>query len=111
MSHRVTVQTEIKNKDLAIQALKSSGYAYTEQGDTLRITSGNLARAVINLTTGSIDGDTDHHTQNSLGLLRQAYGEALFREEAIRRGTTILSRDVRKSVNGEQEIVLRCRTA
>jgi hypothetical protein len=108
MSHRVTVQTEIKDKALAIEALKAAGVSYREQGNTLQLTGGNYNNAVINLATGQITGDTDWgHDAGKLGLLRQNYTEAKFRAEAFRTGVSITDRVVDKDGN----IVLSCRMA
>jgi hypothetical protein len=108
MSHRVTTQTEIKDRALAIQALKSAGLSYNEVGSTIQITSGRMASASIDLNTGLISGDTDYgHNQDSLGMLRQYYGEAKYRLECNKQGVMIESRAVEK--NGD--IVLMWATA
>jgi len=95
MSHRVTVQTEIKDKDCAIQALKDAKVRFEESGDSLRITSGPCSNAVINLKTGEVSGDTDYrHNTKELGLLRQMYAEAKFKAELFKTGGTVDSRNV-----------------
>lgn len=94
MSHRVTTQTEIKDKTLAIQALKAAGYSYSESGNTLRITSGPLNRAAIDLRTGEVSGDTDYHTKDDLGALRQNYAEAKYLKECNMQGILVESREV-----------------
>lgn len=101
MSHRVTVQTEIKDKAVAISALTASKLSYTESGDTLRITSGNLANVSINLKTGEVSGDTDYrsHTKDNLGLLRQNYAEAKFAAECHKNGITVDERSVDREGN------------
>lgn len=110
MSHRVTVQSEIKDREIAIQALKSSKIEYREAGDTIHMLSGDFNGANINLKTGTItSGDVDHYVGDvaKLGVLRQAYSEAKFRSEAFKQGISVESREVLQ--NGE--IKLRCRTA
>lgn len=108
MSHRVTVNTEIKDRALALDALKAAGVSYREQGDFLHLTGGDYNNATINLKTGQISGDTDWgHNSGKLGLLRQHYGEAKFRQEAFRQGITISNRTVDKDGN----VVLTCRMA
>lgn len=108
MSHRVTVQTEIKDKALAIEALKAAGVQYREQGDNLMLTGGNYNNATINLKTGAITGDTDWgHDAGKLGLLRQNYAEAKFRAEAFRTGVSVTGRTIDK----DGSIVLSCRMA
>lgn len=108
MSHRVTVQTEIKDRALAIEALKAAGVSYREQGEVLHLTSGGYENTTLNLKTGAISGDTDYgHNAGKLGLLRQNYSEAAFRQESFRQGISIQDRSVDKDGN----IVLHCRTA
>lgn len=98
MSHRVTTRTEIKDKSIAIQALKSAGFAYAERGETLSVTSGPMSGANIDLRTGVITGDTDRrHSQKSLGSLRKHYTEAKFRKEALKQGHQVESRQVLKN--------------
>jgi len=99
MSHRVTTRTEIKDKSIAIQALKSAGFSYAERGDTsISVTSGPMSGASIDLRTGVISGDTDRrHSQKSLGALRKHYTEAKFRKEALKQGHQVESRQVLKN--------------
>lgn len=104
MSHRTTLKTEITEKGLAIQALKSAGWGYAEEGSHLRITSGPMNRATINLSTGEVSGDTDWHGRGQLGALRKHYSEAKIRADVLKRGATIDSREVLKS--GEIRLVV-----
>jgi len=107
MSHRVTTQTEIKDQALAIQALKAAKMDFTQSGSTIRITSGPIAGASINLTTGDVEGDTDQghrRSDNSLGLLKRHYAEAKIQQECRIQGITIESRTVEK----DGRIRLRC---
>lgn len=95
MSHRVTTQTEIKDKELAVQALQKAGWSYRDQGATLCVTSGPMTNATIDLSTGTIQGDTDHrHNESKLGALRKYYTEAKFRKEALKQGISIESREI-----------------
>jgi hypothetical protein len=109
MSKRIITQTDIKDKGFAVQALKSEGLAYEEMSSTmLRITSGDLNHATIDLTTGNITGDDAlGHRRGKLGKLRQAYAEAKVRHEASREGVTINRREVMK----DGRVVLKCRMA
>jgi hypothetical protein len=106
MSHRVTTDTEIKDKTLAIQACKTAGISYVEQGnDSLRFTSGKLNNATLDLRSGRITGDSDYgHTSEALGVLKQAYGESKYRQECMKQGISIESRVVDQQGN----IVLMC---
>jgi hypothetical protein len=106
MSHRVTTETEIKDKALLTVAAKTAGITFTEQGtDQIRFTGGKLSNATLDLRTGRITGDTDYgHTESGLGVLRQAYGEAKYKDECRRQGITIENRQVDRDGN----IVLMC---
>jgi hypothetical protein len=103
MSHRITTRTKIKDKKLAIQALKQAGWSYNESGSTLRITDGPMRSSAIDLSTGDIRGDTDQHSRNQLGALRKYYGEAKYRQECIKRGALVESREVIK--NGDIRLI------
>lgn len=99
MSHRVTTQTEIKDKALAIQALKHANMAFQEYNNTLTVSSGPMAGASIDLSTGQVTGDTDRGHKNnddSLGLLKRYYAEAKIRQECAIQGITIEDRIVEK---------------
>ncbi len=104
MSRRVTTKTEIKDKDLAVQAMKAAGLQYQDQGESLHITSGKMRGAIVDLRTGDISGDSDYgHTTEGLGMLRMHYGEAKYRRECLRQGITIESRTLNKA--GEVELI------
>jgi hypothetical protein len=105
MSHRVTTRTEIKDKDLAKAALTQAGYAFSEHGSHLTITSGDLKNASINIDNGEISGDTDYrHSESKFGALRQYYSEQKYKKELAKNGGYIESRAVDK--NGD--IILMC---
>jgi N-acetyl-beta-hexosaminidase len=91
MSRRIYSKTSITDKDLALQALKQAGIQYQDQGKTILFTSGEMANATLDLTTGTISGDSDFgHTKEGLvGLLRQHYSEAQIKREYAKLGTTI----------------------
>jgi len=114
MSHRITTQSEIKDAELAKSAISSLGYSFRESGSTLYITSGgNLKGVNINLNTGVISGDSDPgyggHTQESMGVLRQAYGEQLARKQILLEGHDVEERTV-ETIDNEQCVVLYCMT-
>lgn len=97
MSHRVTTQTEIKDKALAMQAAKAAGIGVVDDGNSLRFTGGALNHAVLDLRTGLISGDTDYgHTADKLGLLKLHYSEAKYKLECARQGIMIETREVNK---------------
>ena len=104
MSHRVTTSTEIKDKSLAMQAAKAAGLSFVEEGNGLRFTSGTLNRAVLDLRTVTLSGDTDHgHTTEKLSLLKLHYSEAKYKLECARQGIMVESRVVNK--DGEVELI------
>ena len=106
MSHRVTTQTEIKDKDLAKSALKQAGYDFREQGESLYITSGDLSGATIDLRTGLVSGDSDYrgHSRETMGALRQFYAEAKYKKELATQGGYVENR----SVDEKGRVVLMC---
>jgi hypothetical protein len=106
MSHRVTTETEIKDKVTLTAACKTANISFVDQGhDSIRFTSGGLTNAVLDLKTGRITGDSDYgHTRDGLGALRQHYGEAKYKAECARQGIQIESR----TVDREGNIVLMC---
>lgn len=111
MSHRVTFKSQMTDKELCKTALETSGHAFQENGDVLTITSGTLNRASINTKTGVIESDSDYHRQEQLGVLRQAYAEAQFRQSAFRKGASIQSRTVIKHGGVEGVVRLQCHAA
>lgn len=105
MSHRVTTETEIKDKALLTQACKTANITFSEHGETIRFTSGSMSGATLDLKSGRITGDSDYgHTHDGLGVLKQAYGEAKYKNECSRQGIQIESR----TVDREGNIVLMC---
>ncbi len=75
MSHRITLNTEIKDRTAAAKALGKKGWRFQDEGTEYRITSGPMSGAFIDFNTGVIAGDTDIHSKDALGGLNQAYGE------------------------------------
>lgn len=105
MSHRVTTKTEIKDKNLAVKAIQNAGMSYRDLGNNqLEITSGKLNRARINLATGEVVGDTDYHTEETLGMLRQGYAVVKYKEELTKQGAYVNS----ETTNEDGEIILHC---
>lgn len=105
MSHRITTKTQITDKNLAEKALKASGWSYNVDGRSIYVTSGPMRNASINLATGGIVGDTDYHSKDSLGALRQQYSLAKVKAECAKQGHTIESQRVDSKTG---EIVLTC---
>ena len=91
MSRRIYTKTLITDKVLALQALKQAGIQYEDRGTTIRFLSGGMANATLDLTTGTISGDSDFgHTKEGLvGLLRQHYSEAQIKREYAKLGTVV----------------------
>lgn len=108
MSKRITTKTDMTNKEFAITALKASGLRYEEVGSTtLRITSGDLNNATLDLTTGNISGDSDFgHRKGQLGTLARDYMEAQARSVAARKGVQIKQRLVNEKTG---RVTLKCR--
>ena len=111
MSHRVTFKSKMTDKELCKTALETTKHTFDERGDVLTITSGALTRATINTKTGVIESDSDWHRQEQLGVLRQAYSEAQFRQAAFRKGASIQGRSVITHNGVEGVIHLQCSAA
>ncbi len=96
MSKRLGIETQMKQRDVAIRTLNNAGYSYVEVGaHGLRITSGPMAQAVIDLSSGKVTGDTDYdHTDAKLGSLRQAYAVEAHKEAISQTGGYIESNTV-----------------
>lgn len=93
MSHRVTTQTEVRDRTLAEAALRQMGCNFTAEGNGIRINSGPLSRTFVDLGTGVIEGDTDdRHTTSSLRSLSAFYAEAKIRSDVMLRGGSINDR-------------------
>lgn len=107
MSRRIENETNITDKEMAVRAIQLAGMEHQVQGNHIYIKSGVLAGASLNLTTGVIAGDEDFHSEESLGMLRQYYSEAVFKRECSRQGTIIDQRQV----NTDGDIVLMWHTA
>lgn len=108
MSRRITTETNMNDKGLAVEALTLAGIEHRVQGDFIYLSSGDFRNSTLNLKTGAITGDSDYgHTESKFGVLRQHYGEAIFRREAINNGTVIDTREV----DTEGNVILMWHTA
>jgi hypothetical protein len=112
MSHRVTFSSEIKDPELAIRALSASKMTYQQYQEggasMIRITSGPLTHATINLRTGEVISDSDIHRKDELGALRQAYSEAEFKRDAQRRGVQIESESIVEHAGVKGVVKISC---
>ena len=112
MSHRITYESKIVDRDLAVAALKSLSVAYQDLNNgILKVTSGPLNRATINLTTGKIESDSDWSHSEHINSLKIAYTEADARRDYNRTGVSIVSRQVVKYQGVEGVVLLNCRRA
>jgi len=111
MSHRISIATSITDRTIAEAALKAKGWGYDVSGDTIRITSGPMSRANINLKTGEVSGDTDVHTDKygahgNLGSLNRAYSEQLVRAQvASKSGYFEVCEEVQVNGKGKLRLV------
>lgn len=95
MSHRVTNRTKIRNRDLAVQAMQTAGFAYSEISDgVFHITGGKMNGATLDTSTGIISSDSGYHGRADLNALNQPYAELLARKEAMVRGIQVESKQV-----------------
>jgi hypothetical protein len=114
MSHRLTIETKITDREAARAALKQANIQFEERGDTIYLKTGAYRDTEINLKTGLItSGDVDFNRgidQGQLGLLRQFYTEAKLKAEFQREGVQILER-TEEVQNGEKVIIITAQTA
>jgi len=99
MSKRVTTQTEIKDRGIALEAFKASGTHFHEMSpDTFEVRAGR-SRGVLDLRTGQIEGDDMSFRKADFETLSQHYGEQKYMEELRRTGASVHSREVDKDGN------------
>lgn len=114
MSHRLTLETNITDRESAIDALRENKVEFTEAGDTLTLKTGVFNGTTINLKTGSVQSaDVDYLarerggqrvTNRDIGLLRQWYAEAKFRNESLKEGVQITNRE--EVIEGGRKVIL-----
>ena len=76
MSHRIEINTELKEKVALEAALKANDWAYEVNGNRLHITGGPCSGGSVDLKTGRFHGDSDYHSPEKMAPLLQAYAEA-----------------------------------
>ena len=106
MSHRITIDTKITDREVAHKALQAKGWAFNDRGDEITVTSGPMAGATINIKTGVVAGDSDWHRQSDsegLGALNQAYSEELVRRDCTQKGGYLESEQTQE--NGDRVLV------
>ncbi len=111
MSHRIIYESKIVDHDLAIAALKSLNMSYQDVNGTLRITSGPLNGANINLSTGAIESDSNWNHSNHINSLKIAYTEADARRDYNRTGVSIVGRQIVNYQGVEGVVLLKCHRA
>lgn len=101
MSHRLTVETKITDREAATDALRANKITFRENGPVITLQTQPYNGTTIDLRTGVVEsGDVDFarnsdgsrvsHAQ--IGILRQWYAEAKYRLESAKEGVTILDR-------------------
>ncbi len=101
MSHRVVSTTNITNAATAARALTKKGWDYNQSKDSrgkdqIHVQSGPMAGALIDLSTGKVEGDTDFHGHDggALSALDQAYGEEQILMNIESQGGYVVSREM-----------------
>jgi hypothetical protein len=95
MSRRIETRTDIRDQALAEEALNSAGIKYSVNGNIIRMESGKYNNSYIDLSNGSIVGDSDfRHSEKLFGLLRQHYAEAQVRDVFLKNGTMVEDREI-----------------
>lgn len=106
MSHRVTTETKIRDRNAATVAMKAAGVLFKDLGnDTFEVKSGRTG-GVLDLKTGTITGDTDRWSEKDFDGLKQSYAEETLTVELRRQGASIQSRQV----DNEGNIVIMYQT-
>jgi hypothetical protein len=96
MSHRITVQTDIKDSAALEQALGMAKVNFQTKDNIVQLDTHPYRGTTINLQTGVIQsGDVDFAKtkDKDIGLLKAYYTEVKHKMDAIKLGTQILSRE------------------
>ena len=99
MSRRVTTQTEIKDRDLALSAFQTAGVRFRDCGDDVFEISAGNSTAHLDLKSGIISGDDMRWKQRDFDTLKQHYGEQAYLWQLRKRGATLQKREVDKDGN------------
>lgn len=94
MSHRIVINTELNSKVALEKALKANGWKYQIVGNRVSIEDGPGGGGHVDLKTGRFHGDSDFHTPERIGLLLQAYGDALWTDRFADHSGYVESRTV-----------------
>lgn len=106
----MSINTEIKDLEIAKQALTRNGIQFREQGSHLYLLSGDYRDAVIDTATGRVtSGDSDRvrYEPGKIGLLRQYFAEAMILHECNRDGVQIESHGTIE-MQGQQVVEIVC---
>lgn len=107
MSKRVTTDTEIKDRSIALDAFKSCGLHFQETSPTTFEIRAGRSVGMLDLRTGQIVGDDMSFQKKDFEALKQHYAEEKYVWELRQQGATIHSREV----NEQGDIVLMYQTA
>jgi hypothetical protein len=88
MSHRVTTETKITDRETAITAFKKANVFFTENKGSFDIKCGRT-NGVLDLATGKITGDSDHWNAKDFDGLKQAYAVEVYVNELRRQGASV----------------------
>lgn len=103
MSKRVTTETEIKDRSIAMDAFRAANVQAREiTADTFEVRAGRSV-GTLNLRTGQIVGDDMSFTAKDFEPLKQHYAERKYLWELTQRGASVHSRNVEQ--NGDIVIV------
>jgi hypothetical protein len=99
MSKRVTTQTEITDRSICLDALKSAGLHHKVlTPDTFEIRTAH-STGVLDLRTGQIEGDDMSFKGGDFDTLKQHYAEQKYMWELTKRGASIHNREIDKEGN------------
>lgn len=118
MSHRLTIETKITDRESIIDALQANKITFREDGQIVTLTTAPYNNTTIDLRTGLVQsGDVDYArnrdgsriSQEQIGVLRQWYAEAKYRIESAKEGIQITDR-TEVVENGQKVIVMTWQT-
>ena len=103
MSKRVTTQTEIKDREIAMSAFKSAGISFTESGSGVFSIQTGRSHGTLDLRSGTISGDDMSFRQSDFDSLKQHYAKEKTLKELLRAGASVQSQTTES--NGDIVIV------
>jgi hypothetical protein len=103
MSKRVTTESTITDRSIAVQAFASCGAHVREHSKTKYEITVGRSTGILDLTTGQIEGDDMSFHDSDFDTLKQHYAEKSYLWTLQQKGASIHSRNV--TSEGDIEII------